>query len=44
MRDHPTIQDIREAQERLKPHIKHTPLLRAEKIEKGARCPRTLNP
>ncbi len=44
MRDHPTIQDIREAQERLKPHIKHTPLLRAEKIEKAAGCQLYLKP
>ncbi|WP_443190723.1 threonine/serine dehydratase [Pseudomonas indica] len=44
MRDHPTIQDIREAQERLKSHIKHTPLLRAEKIEKAAGCQLYLKP
>ncbi|WP_172149359.1 threonine/serine dehydratase [Pseudomonas tumuqii] len=44
MRDHPTIQDIREAQERLKPHIKHTPLLRAEKMEKAAGCQLYLKP
>lgn len=44
MRDHPTIQDIREAQERLKPHIKHTPLLRAEKIEKAVGCQLYLKP
>lgn len=44
MRDHPTIQDIREAQERLKPHIKHTPLLRAEKLEKAAGCQLYLKP
>lgn len=44
MSDHPTIQDIREAQERLKPHIKHTPLLRAEKIEKAAGCQLYLKP
>jgi threonine dehydratase len=44
MRDHPTIQDIREAQQRLKPHIKHTPLLRAEKIEKAAGCQLYLKP
>ncbi|MDH4558158.1 threonine/serine dehydratase [Pseudomonas sp. BN417] len=44
MRNHPTIQDIREAQERLKPHIKHTPLLRAEKIEKAAGCQLYLKP
>lgn len=44
MRDHPTIQDIREAQDRLKPHIRHTPLLRAEKIEKAAGCQLYLKP
>jgi threonine dehydratase len=44
MRNHPTIQDIREAQQRLKPHIKHTPLLRAEKIEKAAGCQLYLKP
>lgn len=44
MRDHPTLQDIREAQERLKPHIKHTPLLRAEKIEKAVGCQLYLKP
>lgn len=44
MRDHPTIQDIREAQERLRPHIKHTPLLRAEKIENAVGCQLYLKP
>jgi threonine dehydratase len=44
MRNSPTIQDIREAQERLKPHIRHTPLLRAEKIEKAAGCQLYLKP
>jgi threonine dehydratase len=44
VRDYPTIQDIREAQERLKPHIKHTPLLRAEKIEKVVGCQLYLKP
>ncbi|CAH0234330.1 MULTISPECIES: threonine/serine dehydratase [Pseudomonas fluorescens group] len=44
MRDYPTIQDIREAQERLKPHVRHTPLLRAEKIEKAAGCQLYLKP
>jgi threonine dehydratase len=38
MRNYPTIQDIREARERLKPHIRHTPLLRAGKIEKAVGC------
>lgn len=44
MRNYPTIQDIREARERLKPHIRHTPLLRAEKIEKAAGCQLYLKP
>ncbi len=44
MRSYPTIQDIREAQERLKPHIRHTPLLRADKIEKAAGCQLYLKP
>ncbi|MGH0242424.1 threonine/serine dehydratase [Sinorhizobium meliloti] len=44
MRNYPTIQDIREAQERLQPHIRHTPLLRAEKIEKAAGCRLYLKP
>lgn len=38
VRDHPTIEDIREARERLKPYIRHTPLLRAERIERAAGC------
>jgi threonine dehydratase len=44
MRNYPTIQDIREAQERLKPYIKHTPLLRAEKMEKALGCQLYLKP
>jgi threonine dehydratase len=44
MRNYPTIQDIREAQERLKSHIRHTPLLRAEKIEKDVGCQLYLKP
>ncbi|GAB7543947.1 threonine/serine dehydratase [Cupriavidus sp. 8B] len=44
MRNYPTIQDIREAQERLKPHIRHTPLLRAEKIEETVGCQIYLKP
>jgi threonine dehydratase len=44
MRDYPTIQDIREAQERLRPHIRHTPLLRAEAIEKAVGCQLYLKP
>ncbi len=44
MRDYPTIQDIREAQKRLKPHIRHTPLLRGEKMEKTLGCQIYLKP
>ncbi len=44
MRNYPTIEDIREAQARLKPHIRHTPLLRAEKIEPAAGCQVYLKP
>jgi threonine dehydratase len=44
MRNYPTIEDIREAQERLKPHIKHTPLLRGEKMEKALGCQVYLKP
>jgi threonine dehydratase len=44
MRNYPTLQDIREARERLKPHIRHTPMLRAEKIEKAVGCRLYLKP
>jgi threonine dehydratase len=44
MRNYPTIQDIRDAQERLRPHIRHTPLLRAEKIERAVGCQLYLKP
>lgn len=44
MRNYPTLQDIREARERLKPHIRHTPLLRAEKIEPVLGCQLYLKP
>jgi threonine dehydratase len=44
MRNHPTIQDIHEARERLKPHVRHTPLLRADKIEKAVGCELYLKP
>ena len=44
MRNYPTIQDIWEARERLKPHIRHTPLLRAEKMEKALGCRLWLKP
>src|SRR5690349_17906484 len=42
--EHPTLQDIRDARERLKPHIRHTPLLRAERIDKAAGCRVYLKP
>ena len=44
MRNYPTIQDIHEARARLKLHIRHTPLLRAEKIEKAVGCQLYLKP
>ena len=44
MRNYPTIQDIHEARERLKPHIRHTPILRAEKIETAVGCQLYLKP
>lgn len=44
MLDHPTIADILEARKRLEPHIRHTPLLRAEKIEKAVACQLYLKP
>lgn len=44
MRSYPTIDDVREAQERLRPHIKHTPLLCAEKIGQAVGCQLYLKP
>jgi threonine dehydratase len=44
MRNYPTIQDIHEARERLKPHIRRTPILRAEKIEKAVGCQLYIKP
>jgi len=44
VRNYPTLQDILEARERLRPHIRHTPLLRAEKIEKAVGCELYLKP
>lgn len=38
MKNYPTLEDIHQARERLRPHIKHTPLLRAEKMEKQLGC------
>ena len=34
----PRLRDIHQARERLKPHIRHTPLLRAEKMEPALGC------
>ena len=44
MLDYPTLQDIRDAQARLKPYIRHTPLLRAEKMERALGCQMYLKP
>ncbi|ALU91152.1 threonine/serine dehydratase [Herbaspirillum rubrisubalbicans] len=44
MHEYPTLQDIHQARERLLPHIRHTPLLRAEKIEKQLGCELYLKP
>lgn len=44
MRNYPTIEDIREARERLRPHIRRTPLLRAEQIERDVGCRLYLKP
>jgi threonine dehydratase len=44
MRNYPTIEDIRAAQARLQPHIRHTPLLRAERLEADAGCQVFLKP
>lgn len=42
--EHPTLQDIHEAYARLQPLVRHTPLLRAEKIEPRAGCQVYLKP
>jgi threonine dehydratase len=42
--EYPTLEDIHEAQVRLKPHIRHTPLLRAEKMEGRLGCQVYLKP
>jgi threonine dehydratase len=44
MNDHPTLQEILDARARLQPHIRHTPLLRAEKIESAVGCQLYLKP
>jgi len=40
----PTFQDILDARDRLKPHIRRTPILRAERIEAAAGCHLFLKP
>lgn len=42
--EHPTLEAIHQARERLKPHIKRTPILRAEKIEQAVGCQLYLKP
>lgn len=44
MKTYPTIQDIQDARVRLKQHVRHTPLLRAEKIERTVGCELYLKP
>lgn len=44
MTDHPTLQDILDAHDRIRPHIRHTPLLRAEKIGPAVGCQLFLKP
>lgn len=44
MTDAPTLQDILDAHDRIRPHIRHTPLLRADKIEPAAGCQLWLKP
>lgn len=44
MTEQPTLQDILDAHERIRPHIRHTPLLRAEKIEPAVGCQLYLKP
>jgi len=44
MLGYPTMDDIRQARKRLEPHIRHTPLLRAEAMEKAVGCQLYLKP
>ncbi len=44
IRNYPTIQDIHDARERLKPHVRHTPLLPAENMQKAVGCELYLKP
>lgn len=42
--EHPTLRDVHQARERIQPHIRHTPLIRAEAIEKSVGCRLWLKP
>jgi threonine dehydratase len=44
MTDLPTLEDILDARVRIGPHIRHTPLLRAERIDSSAGCQVYLKP
>ncbi len=44
MTDYPSLQDILDARERLQPHIRRTPILRADKIEPDLGCELFLKP
>jgi len=44
MTEHPTLQDILDARARIRPYIRHTPLLRADRIEPAAGCQLWLKP
>lgn len=42
--EHPTLRDVHQARERLRPYVRHTPLIRAEAIEKSVGCRLWLKP
>lgn len=42
--EHPTLQDIHDARERLRPHIRHTPLLQVDKLSATLGCQVHLKP
>lgn len=42
--EHPTLHDVHQARDRLKPHIRHTPLLRAHGMEPALGCQVHLKP
>ena len=44
MQDFPTIEDIQAARTRIAPYVRHTPLLRADRIEPAAGCQLFLKP